>query len=85
MGAVSGPAPSPASPAVARPAARYDVGIAGAGQLARMTALAAWPLDLRVAVLGRPEEPAAGVAAGLVEGTGATPPPWPPSAPSAGC
>ena len=68
MDAVSGSAPSPASPAVARPAARYDVGIAGAGQLARMTALAAWPLDLRVAVLGRAQEPAAGVAAGLVEG-----------------
>jgi 5-(carboxyamino)imidazole ribonucleotide synthase len=50
------------------PAAPYDVGIAGAGQLARMTALAAWPLEIRIAVLGRPGEPAAGVAAGLVEG-----------------
>lgn len=46
----------------------YDVGIAGAGQLARMTCLAAWPLQIRVAVLGRPGEPAAGVAHGLVEG-----------------
>lgn len=47
---------------------RFDVGIAGAGQLARMTCLAAWPLGIRVAVLGHPGEPAAGVAAGLVEG-----------------
>ncbi len=46
----------------------YDVGIAGAGQLARMTCLAAWPLGIRVAVLGRPDEPAAPMAAGLVEG-----------------
>ncbi len=46
----------------------YDVGIAGAGQLARMTCLAAWPLGVRVAVLGRPDEPAAPMAAGLVEG-----------------
>lgn len=46
----------------------YDVGIAGAGQLARMTCLAAWPLQIRVAVLGHPGEPAAGVAHGLVEG-----------------
>lgn len=46
----------------------YDVGIAGAGQLARMTCLAAWPLQIRVAVLGQPGEPAAGVAHGLVEG-----------------
>ena len=46
----------------------YDVGIAGAGQLARMTCLAAWPLGLRVAVLGRPAEPAAPMAAGVVEG-----------------
>jgi 5-(carboxyamino)imidazole ribonucleotide synthase len=45
-----------------------DVGIAGAGQLARMTALAAWPLEITVAVLGAPDEPAAPVAAGLVEG-----------------
>ena len=35
----------------------YDVGIAGAGQLARMTCLAAWPLGVKVAVLGRPGEP----------------------------
>lgn len=47
---------------------RYDVGIVGAGQLARMTCLAAWPLGISVAVLGRPDEPAAGVATGLVEG-----------------
>ncbi len=47
---------------------RYDVGIVGAGQLARMTCLAAWPLEISVAVLGLPGEPAAGVAAGLVEG-----------------
>lgn len=46
----------------------YDVGIAGAGQLARMTCLAAWPLQIRVAVLGRPGEPASGIAHGLVEG-----------------
>ncbi|MEQ8834432.1 MAG: 5-(carboxyamino)imidazole ribonucleotide synthase [Miltoncostaeaceae bacterium] len=46
----------------------YDIGIAGAGQLARMTCLAAWPLGLRVAVLGRPDEPAAPMAAGVVEG-----------------
>ncbi len=50
------------------PDARYHVGIAGAGQLARMTCLAAWPLEIKVAVLGRPHEPAAPVAAGLVEG-----------------
>ena len=48
--------------------AAFDVGIVGAGQLARMTCLAAWPLEIRVAVLGNPGEPAAGVAAGLVEG-----------------
>jgi 5-(carboxyamino)imidazole ribonucleotide synthase len=47
---------------------RFDVGIAGAGQLARMTCLAAWPLGIRVAVLGRPDEPAAAMAAGLIEG-----------------
>ena len=47
---------------------RYDVGIVGAGQLARMTCLAAWPLGISVAVLGQPGEPAAGVATGLVEG-----------------
>lgn len=46
----------------------FDVGIAGAGQLARMTALAAWPLGITVAVLGSPDEPAAGPAAGVVEG-----------------
>jgi 5-(carboxyamino)imidazole ribonucleotide synthase len=46
----------------------FDVGIAGAGQLARMTCLAAWPLGVRVAVLGRPDEPSAPMAAGLVEG-----------------
>jgi len=46
----------------------YDVGIAGAGQLARMTCLAAWPLGIRVAVLGRADEPAAPMAAGLVDG-----------------
>ena len=46
----------------------FDVGIAGAGQLARMTCLAAWPLGIRVAVLGSPGEPAAPMAAGLVEG-----------------
>lgn len=47
---------------------RYDVGIVGAGQLARMTCLAAWPLGISVAVLGQAGEPAAGVATGLVEG-----------------
>jgi len=46
----------------------FDVGIAGAGQLARMTCLAAWPLGLRVAVLGGRDEPAAPMAAGVVEG-----------------
>ncbi len=44
------------------------MGIAGAGQLARMTCLAAWPLGVRVGVLGRPGEPAVAMAAGLVEG-----------------
>ena len=47
---------------------RYDVGIAGAGQLARMTCLAAWPLGLRVAVLGSTDEPAGLVAAGVIPG-----------------
>ena len=47
---------------------RFDVGIAGAGQLARMTCLAAWPLGLRVGVLGAPNEPAGLVAAGVVAG-----------------
>jgi 5-(carboxyamino)imidazole ribonucleotide synthase len=47
---------------------RFDVGIAGAGQLARMTCLAAWPLGIRVAVLGAPDEPAGLVAAGVVPG-----------------
>lgn len=52
-----------------QPAERgVDVGIAGAGQLARMTCLAAWPLGVRVAVLGRADEPAAPMAAELVEG-----------------
>ena len=46
----------------------YDVGIAGAGQLAQMTVLAAWPLGIRVAVLGQPGEPATGMAAGVIEG-----------------
>jgi 5-(carboxyamino)imidazole ribonucleotide synthase len=50
------------------PDAPFDVGIAGAGQLARMTALAAWPLGIRVGVLGAPGEPAGLVAAGVVEG-----------------
>lgn len=44
------------------------VGIAGAGQLARMTCLAAWPLGISVAVLGSPAEPSAGVCHRLVEG-----------------
>jgi 5-(carboxyamino)imidazole ribonucleotide synthase len=47
---------------------RYDVGIAGAGQLARMTCLAAWPLGISVCVLGLAGEPASGMAAGVVEG-----------------
>jgi 5-(carboxyamino)imidazole ribonucleotide synthase len=60
------PAQTPgAAPEGARP---YDVGIAGAGQLARMTALAAWPLGIRVAVLGGPDEPASPMAAGVVPG-----------------
>lgn len=54
--------------AVSSPAPTYDVGIAGAGQLARMTCLAAWPLGIRVAVLGGPDEPASPVAAGVVAG-----------------
>lgn len=47
---------------------RFDVGIAGAGQLARMTCLAAWPLGIRVGVLGAPDEPAGLVAAGVIPG-----------------
>ena len=47
---------------------RFDVGIAGAGQLARMTCLAAWPLGIRVGVVGSPNEPAGLVAAGVVPG-----------------
>ena len=54
--------------AVSDPGPAYDVGIAGAGQLAQMTVLAAWPLGIRVAVLGQPGEPATGMAAGMVEG-----------------
>ncbi|MGD9571076.1 MAG: 5-(carboxyamino)imidazole ribonucleotide synthase [Thermoleophilia bacterium] len=50
------------------PAPPFDVGIAGAGQLARMTCLAAWPLGVRVGVLGLPAEPAVPMAAGVVEG-----------------
>jgi 5-(carboxyamino)imidazole ribonucleotide synthase len=46
----------------------WDVGIVGAGQLARMTCLAAWPLGIGVAVLGVPDDPAAGVATALVQG-----------------
>jgi 5-(carboxyamino)imidazole ribonucleotide synthase len=47
---------------------RFDIGIAGAGQLARMTCLAAWPLGIRVGVLGAAHEPAGLVAAGVVAG-----------------
>ena len=50
------------------PDGRADIGIAGAGQLARMTCLAAWPLGIRVAVLGSPAEPAAHMAATLFQG-----------------
>lgn len=53
---------------VSEGAPAYDVGIAGAGQLAQMTVLAAWPLGMRVAVLGQPGEPATPMAAGVVEG-----------------
>ncbi len=53
---------------VSDPRPAYDIGIAGAGQLAQMTALAAWPLGIRVAVLGNPGDPAVGPAAGLIEG-----------------
>ncbi len=53
---------------VSDPRPAYDIGIAGAGQLAQMTALAAWPLGIRVAVLGNLGDPAVGPAAGLVEG-----------------
>jgi 5-(carboxyamino)imidazole ribonucleotide synthase len=59
---------APARGPAAAPKAAYDVGIAGAGQLARMTALAAWPLGIRVAVLGAADEPAGPMAAGVVEG-----------------
>ncbi|MEW6582519.1 MAG: 5-(carboxyamino)imidazole ribonucleotide synthase [Actinomycetota bacterium] len=62
------PAPTLARDAAVPHRGLLDVGIAGAGQLARMTALAAWPLEIRVAVLGAPDDPAAPVAAGLVEG-----------------
>jgi 5-(carboxyamino)imidazole ribonucleotide synthase len=65
------PVAQPATTPADRPAPSqrgFDVGIAGAGQLARMTCLAAWPLGVRVAVLGRADEPAAPMAAGLVEG-----------------
>lgn len=62
------PVAQPATTPAARAARPFDVGIAGAGQLARMTCLAAWPLGLRVAVLGAPGEPAVPMAAGLVEG-----------------
>lgn len=48
---------------------RYHLGIVGAGQLARMTCLAALPLGVRVAVLGGPDEPAADAAAGRVDGS----------------
>lgn len=54
--------------AVSDPGPAYHVGIAGAGQLAQMTVLAAWPLGIRVAVLGQPGEPATAMAAGVVEG-----------------
>ena len=68
-----GRVPALEPPAAPRPADapggdRFDVGIAGAGQLARMTCLAAWPLGIRVAVLGSRAEPAAPMAAGVVEG-----------------
>ncbi len=53
---------------VSDPRPAYDIGIAGAGQLAQMTALAAWPLGIRVAVLGNLGDPAVGPAAGLVQG-----------------
>ncbi len=53
---------------VSDPRPDYDIGIAGAGQLAQMTVLAAWPLGIRVAVLGNPGDPAVGPAAGLVQG-----------------
>ncbi len=62
------PPPDPLSRTGRAGEAAFDLGIAGAGQLARMTCLAAWPLGIRVAVLGAPGEPAAPMAAGLVEG-----------------
>jgi 5-(carboxyamino)imidazole ribonucleotide synthase len=64
---VAQPATTPADRG-ASPAHGFDVGVAGAGQLARMTCLAAWPIGVKVAVLGRPGEPAVPMAAGLVEG-----------------
>jgi len=65
---VTSTAAVPGSGAVPAAGGAYDVGIAGAGQLARMTALAAWPLEIRVAVLGAPDEPAGPMAAGVVPG-----------------
>lgn len=62
------PAPAGARAPVPTAERTYDVGIAGAGQLARMTCLAAWPLGLRVGVLGGADEPAAAMAAGVVPG-----------------
>jgi 5-(carboxyamino)imidazole ribonucleotide synthase len=65
---VRGTVPAGARGPVATAERLYDVGIAGAGQLARMTCLAAWPLGLRVAVLGDAAEPAGPMAAGVVAG-----------------
>ncbi|MDX6647486.1 MAG: 5-(carboxyamino)imidazole ribonucleotide synthase [Miltoncostaeaceae bacterium] len=62
------PAGEPGAATLKAAARAYDVGIAGAGQLARMTVLAAWPLGIRVAVLGGADEPAGPMAAGVVPG-----------------
>ena len=60
---------------VSRPASEtlFDVGIAGAGQLAQMTVLAGIPLGLRIAVLGTADEPASSVASGRVDGSWSDP------------
>ncbi len=58
-------------PVVSRPDSEtlFDVGIAGAGQLAQMTVLAGIPLGLRIAILGTSDEPASDTAAGRVDGS----------------
>lgn len=64
---IPAPGPAPGFPP-SQQTGRADVGIVGAGQLARMTVLAAWPLGISVAVLGNPDEPASPLAALVVPG-----------------